>query len=94
MIEERILTLHPQGKKGVNIERSKYLTIREVVMECLSRKEMTATEIFHCAEESLAGDFEGSVRWYAESVKLDLEARGMLARRKREGRVVYEITRS
>jgi hypothetical protein len=31
-------------------------------------------------EADLAGRFEGSVAWYAVSVKLDLEARGELQR--------------
>jgi len=91
LTEDRILSLHPQGKKGVNIELSKYLTLREVVLECLSTREMTATEIFRCSEERLSGDFEGSVGWYAESVKLDLEARGIIARSKKGGKVVYGI---
>jgi hypothetical protein len=88
-MEERVLTLHPKGKKGVNISRAKYEVMRETILGCLSHKEMTATEIFNCAGKRLEGRFEGSIGWYSESVKLDLEARGVIERAKKGKAVVY-----
>jgi hypothetical protein len=86
---ERILTLHPRGKKGVNIELSRYEVIKDTILRCVSNDEMTASEIFSCAEKALGDSFDGSVSWYAETVKLDLEARGHLKRVKSGSRTVY-----
>lgn len=35
--EERIQTLHPQGKQGVNILKSKYETIRRFLVETIEK---------------------------------------------------------
>ncbi len=80
MNEERVLTRHPEGKKGVNISKAKYVVIREAIMECLKSRKLTYTELSRAVEEELSGRFEGSMRWYVEVVKLDLEARGIIER--------------
>ena len=36
-MEEKILTLHPQGKKGVNISKAKYETMRKTILELLRK---------------------------------------------------------
>ena len=80
---ERIQTLHPEGKQGVNILRSKYEPVRAALLESLRAAggELTHTELMKAVDERLA-DFQGSVTWYAETVKLDLIARGTLSRSK------------
>jgi hypothetical protein len=80
LTEEKILTLHPQGKQGVRIHRKKYDLMRETVLSCLQGGEMTHKQLFAEVEERLKGRFEGSIPWYAETVKLDLEARGEIER--------------
>lgn len=80
MSEESFLTRHPEGKRGVSIGKAKYGAIREAIMECLKFNELTYTELSKAVEEKLRGRFEGSVRWYVEVVKLDLEARGVIER--------------
>ncbi len=81
MSEERILTLHPEGKKGVNIVRSKYDPVRAALLDSLREAggELTHTELMVAVGERLT-DFKGSVGWYAETVKLDLIARGVISR--------------
>ena len=80
-MEERILTLHPLGKQGVNISKDKYDTMKKAILTCLSRTgELTFSKLANAVEESLAGNFEGSIRWYFTTVKLDLEARGIIER--------------
>lgn len=78
--QEQILTQHPQGKRGVNISRAKYDTIRAAMIEALrSEGALITTELIGYV--SLAQpNFEGSIPWYTESVKLDLEARGVIER--------------
>ena len=83
MKDERIQTLHPEGKQGVNILRSKYDPVRAAMLESLRAAggAMTHTELMAAIAERLS-DFSGSVTWYAETVKLDLIARGTLSRSK------------
>ena len=80
MAEERILCLHPQGKQGVNILRSKYEAVRGAILRVVEEEGVMywsdLTE--RCA--ALLPDFEGSLGWYVVSVKLDLEARGVIER--------------
>jgi hypothetical protein len=75
----KIMTLHPLGKKGVNILRSKYDLIRDYILKTLKREgEITFQQLNSNAVRDLAGTFEGKVAWYVITVKLDLEARGLI----------------
>jgi hypothetical protein len=78
---ERITTLHPERKKGVSIELHKYETIKQAILESFKQREVIPlTDLFTMVEEKLTEPFDGSVSWYTMSVKLDLEARGVLER--------------
>lgn len=78
---ERILTLHPAGKQGVNIDRNKYELIRQAILASLAQRgEISFGELPAAVEAGLAGPFDGSIAWYTVSVKLDLEARGLIER--------------
>lgn len=77
----RILTLHPQGKQGVNIDAAKYGQVRAAILEELAAAgELTFATLVERVAARLKGRFEGSVTWYVTVVKLDLEARGALVR--------------
>ncbi len=78
--EERILTKHPQGKNGVSISKAKYDLVRGGLLDCLKAKPLTHDELMACVTKKLQSKFEGSMKWYAENVKLDLEARGEIER--------------
>jgi hypothetical protein len=78
--EERILTKHPQGKYGVSISKAKYDLIKSSIIDCLKVKPLTQDELIACVTKRLQSKFEGSMKWYAENVKLDLEARGEIER--------------
>lgn len=81
-MSDKIMTLHPQGKQGVNISRAKYDQIRAAILDALAQDgELTFTELSQTLGESLAGKFDGSIGWYTTTVKLDLEARGILRAR-------------
>jgi hypothetical protein len=80
-MEEKILTLHPQGKSGVNISKAKYDTISGAIQDSLrAHAEMTFTGLTAEVRNRLEGSFEGSITWYVTTVKLDLEARGVIER--------------
>jgi hypothetical protein len=80
MAEERILTKHPLGKSGKNIDKQKYDTLKKAILSALQNKELTHAELFNQLNKSLRGKFSGSISWYAETVKLDLEARKLVER--------------
>jgi len=80
MAEEKILTKHPLGKSGKNINKQKYETLKGAVLSALKNQELTHTELFNHLNKSLKGRFAGNISWYGETVKLDLEARKMIER--------------
>ena len=75
-----ILTLHPQGKSGKNINKKSYDTIKKEILIILKDKTLTHTELFDVLIKNLTGKFPGNISWYGETVKLDLEARKLIER--------------
>jgi hypothetical protein len=80
MTAEKIVTKHPLGKNGKNIDRNKYDTLKKAVLSALRKNDLTHTELFSRLNKSLKGKFSGNISWYGETVKLDLEARKMIER--------------
>ena len=80
MKEGKILTKHPLGKSGKNIDKQKYETLKKAILSALKKKELTHTELFTQLNKTLKGKFSGNISWYAETVKLDLEARKIVER--------------
>ena len=80
MKEEKILTKHPLGKSGKNIDKQKYETLKKAILSALQNKELTHTELFDRLNKSLQGKLFGNISWYAETTKLDLEARKIVQR--------------
>jgi ubiquinone biosynthesis protein Coq4 len=77
---EKILTKHPLGKSGKNINKQKYETLKEAILSALQDKELTHTELFNQLNKTLKSKFSGNISWYGETVKLDLEARKIIER--------------
>jgi len=80
MAEEKMLTKHPLGKSGKNISKQNYETLKEAIISALRNKELTHTELLNQLNKSLKRKFTGNISWYAETVKLDLEARRIIER--------------
>jgi hypothetical protein len=79
--EDKIMTLHPQGKKGINISLVKYEQIKKFILETIqAKKEITFEALCYLAVLNLTDKFEGKVLWYLVTVKLDLEARKLIER--------------
>ena len=79
--EEKFLTLHPQGKKGVNILKRRYDFIKDYILKTVKKRgAIEYQELSDLAIRELSKDFDGKVVWYVVSVKLDLEARGVIER--------------
>lgn len=78
---KRILTQHPQGKKGVNILKTKYDFIKDFILKTIEENgQISYSNLSDKAVEDLSDNFDGKVAWYIVSVKLDLEARGIIER--------------
>ena len=83
-METKIQLKHPAGKKAVSISKDKYDVLKNQTIQCLnSNPEATFSEI----SKIIAKDFNkkkikfnGSLNWYLEWVKLDLEARQIIKR--------------
>lgn len=81
MSEEKIMTLHPKGKQGVNISKAKYDQIKNAILSVLTAEgEVRFQDLPAAVDKALGGEFDGSIGWYTTSVKLDLEARGLIER--------------
>ena len=80
MNKEKILTKHPFGKTGRNIDVDKYEILKDAILSALRRNELTHTALFTLLNSRLTDKFDGNVSWYGETVKLDLEARGIIER--------------
>lgn len=80
-MDEKILTQHPEGKTGVKISKTKYDQMRNAIIDALhTGGEMSFTELNAVVGAQLEGNFDGSIGWYFTTVKLDLEARGIVER--------------
>lgn len=83
MKSETIQTLHPDPKKvNKRISIEKYEFIRSELIAILQESDYTHTELMECLYLNVKDRFEGGVQWYGETVKLDLEARGLIERTK------------
>ncbi|MFI4881732.1 MAG: DUF6958 family protein [Phycisphaerales bacterium JB064] len=83
--DSRIMTLHPEGKQGVNILRAKYDAIRDAILDVLA-DDATGVALASMAKRiapqlppELFPQGHG-ITWYVMAVKLDLEARGIIER--------------
>lgn len=87
---ERVMTLHPEGKQGVNVERVKYEEMRRALLAVIPKGEAGVAfgELAGLVEgrldEGVFGGGDGSgvtkVMWWVTTVKQDLEARGEIER--------------
>jgi hypothetical protein len=80
MTSNKILTEHPLGKSGKNIDRKKYDTLSKAIVAALRKDDLTHTELFSRLNNSLKSKFAGNISWYGETVKLDLEAKKIIER--------------
>lgn len=76
--DEKILTWHPEGRRGVYMARKDYDVIFDFICSALKAQELTITELIAMADVQLAGSIDNDISWYILTVKLDLEARGLI----------------
>ncbi|MEE9319204.1 MAG: hypothetical protein V3U76_02045 [Granulosicoccus sp.] len=94
-MNERILTLHPAtDKSGVNIDKKKYEQVKTAMLVILEKEGgKKFMELATLIKQTLP-EFDGSVNWYAETVKLDLEARGVITHERKKRPALIQLTTS
>jgi len=94
-MDQKIQLIHPKGKKAVSIEKGKYDLLKKEVLSTLKKNgESSHAEILNAITEDFKRDkikFEGSLEWYLEWVKLDLEARKEITRLKVSSQLKFMI---
>ena len=91
---ETILTNHPAKKAGFRIAKSKYDAVRIAILNGLrGSRPLTHADLDSKVRYLLGPDFKGSVSWYTEVVKLDLEARRKVFRSQTKP-TVYSLTKA
>lgn len=78
---EMMVTRHPEGREGSEIPRDIYDHIRQTILDVIDeREDISFQELIDIIEENTDLVLDKSVRWYVQTVKLDLEARGIIER--------------
>lgn len=94
-MEQKVQLQHPAGKHAVKIDKNKYEILSKSITRCLNKTPLTHKELFGAVVADLKKKkitFEGSVEWYMESVKLDLEAKKFLQRIKENSQLKFALT--
>ena len=78
---EKIMTLHPEGKSGANVDRQKYDLVRAAIIDAINETgDIAFKDLDDAVAKRLPVSFNGSIGWYTTTIKLDLEARGLIER--------------
>jgi len=92
--ETKIQLLHPEGKRANRMDIEKYEPMRKAILLGLKKEALTHTELNESVHEYFRKNkikFEGSIDWYMETVKLDMEARKTVERFKDKSKLMYQI---
>lgn len=93
----RIQLKHPQGKNAVSMDRVKYDSLKKALLHHLMKEgDSSQGEICQTVTKDFKKNktkFEGSIPWHLEWVKLDLEAKGSIARVPKTSPQKYALTK-
>lgn len=97
-MENKIQLMHPQGKKAVRMDKGKYELLKAEILNYLNENsEGSFSEIVQSVAENFKNKnlrFGGSLKWYLEWVKLDLEARKIITKSTKKPLQMYHLTNS
>ena len=82
-MEQKIQLTHPAGKHAVRMDKNKYDIMRKAILHSLKSGPLKHKELLEKIQEGFQKNktkFDGSVEWYMEGVKLDLEATKQIER--------------
>ena len=94
-METKIQLSHPDGKKAITMDKQKYTIVSEAILKLITTKgALTYSEILQGVTDEFRKnrtEFNGSLSWHLEWIKLDLEARRKIKRVELESTVKYII---
>jgi len=82
-MDDKIQLIHPAGKHLPKIDKSKYDLLSSAIREGLKSGPLTHKGLHEAVLKYLKSKkikFEGSVEWYMEGTKLDMEAHYIIER--------------
>jgi hypothetical protein len=92
-MKNKVQLRHPQGKQLSSIDADKYALLKKAILASLGKKTgITHTALVEKVHEYFLAkkiSFEGSVEWYLEGVKLDLEAAGLMERTRDKNKFLF-----
>ena len=91
----KIQLLHPAGKNAFKIDGGKYEVMSNAIIHCLNKQAFTHKEMLEAIKVYFKENkikFDGSVEWYLEGVKLDLEAKKIVKRIKENSKLKFRIS--
>jgi hypothetical protein len=94
---EKIQLKHPEGKKGVSMDKIKYEALKTSFLTCLKRKKIAPfQELLSDVEKDLKKrkiKIEGKLEWNLFWVTLDLVAKKELFKNKTLSPVTYTLSK-
>lgn len=76
----------------MQIDSKKYFSVKKTILACLKNKKRATYNDFLNYSKKTIRNFSGSLAWYVEIVKLDLEARGTIKRIPETSPLLFEKT--
>ena len=96
--EEKIQLIHPQGKKAPALSFDKYKPLEKAIISIIkSEKQITHTDLFLALNDYFVKkkiQFDGSVNWYGEWVKLHLLATGKILVQTKKSKKIISLNKS
>ncbi len=97
MNEDKIQCLHPQGKHAPAIAATTYHLFKRAITKTLAKEPLSYSLIAASVKEYFKKEkiaFEGSVGWYTETIKLDMEATGLIIAYMKKGKKLHKLVSS
>lgn len=95
-MDSKIQLTHPAGKKAIRMSIEKYEMIKSALISCLDKKRsLTHKEMLTAITDYFQKhhlNFDGSIEWHMEWVKLDLEAKKKITRLDQTSPAQYQLT--
>lgn len=96
-MEQKIQLKHPAGKKAGRMDKLKYDTLKNYLLNSLKELgEASHTDLLQHITRDFKADkvkFTGSIEWHMEWVKLDLEARKVIKRTADKSQIKFSLNK-
>ncbi|HEY9008455.1 DUF6958 family protein [Ohtaekwangia sp.] len=78
-MKSEMVTLRPDGRKGITMTESYYKTLATYILSALDTEEpITLNTLLEKALKDFTDSIDSDITWYVLQVKLDLEARSFI----------------